>query len=71
MMDRVYDFDAERPRLRRIAVAVTAALGDRRRGTKERSDSRIEALVRLDRARIQRKIAEGVLVLEPGLVIVR
>ena len=70
-MKAVLDFDEEGPRLRRIAVAVTSALPPGKGVSKERSESRIRALVSLDVARIKAELANGTLRVEGRTVWLR
>ena len=70
-MRKLYVVDEEEARLRRITLAVTADLEDRARATKARSDSRLAALARLDRARVQRQIDDGSLALKGGSVVLK
>jgi len=63
------DVDEEERRLRSVALRVTAELDQRPASSRPRSESRVEALVRLDRARIRRERETGLMVVEPGRVI--
>lgn len=59
------DFDGEGARLRAICGVVRAELGaSRGGGNKPRSESRVEALVQLDAARVRRELADGTLHIE-------
>ena len=70
-MRKLYVIDEEEARLRRITLAVTADLEDQARAAKARSDSRLAALARLDRARVQRQIDDGSLALKGGAVLLK
>ena len=70
-MRKLYVIDEEEARLRRITLAVTADLEDQARAAKARSDSRLAALARLDRARVQRQIDDGSPALKGGAVVLK